>query len=252
LLNLPHQAENSFRKFRESLFANSQRFLSAFALLGGEKSRVVFNGLIKLRAELITSHTDGFKSAFPDEYIDSAFINAEDMKIFIDVGSYDGDTLDRIEKRLGKAEQAYLFEPELKPYIESLIKYRDRDSVFNFNIGLADRIFKIKYNSEFTYDLKTKNNMGLRAPSIQFMRLDSFGINDASFLKVDVEGGELSVLRGGADLIKKSKPKIAVCAYHRADDYWQIIEYVMSLNSEYKVGMRHYSDILDDTTLYFF
>jgi FkbM family methyltransferase len=252
LFDLKHQAEFSFRNFRTSLFLNQHKVLMAFNRLSDDKSKKTFIGLIKLRIELNISHTDQFKCDFTDEYIDSEFITKQDMISFVDVGAYDGDTLDRIERKLSPAKKAYLFEPEIAPYIKGVSKYKDRESIYMFNFGLSDNIYKCKYENEFTFDSPTNNKQTITIPSIQFLKLDNLGIDDPSFIKIDVEGGELNVLRGAQELIKKHKPKLAVCAYHRANDYWELIEYVTNLNPAYKVGMRHYSDILDDTTLYFY
>lgn len=252
LFNLKHQAESSFRNFRNCLLLNHDKVIIAFKRLYDDKSKKTFIGLLKLRFELEIAHTDSFKCDFNDEYIDSQFITKEDMSSFIDVGAYDGDTLDRIERKLAPAKKAYLFEPEIGPYIRGLSKYKDRDSIYMFNFGLSDKIHKIDYENEFTFCSPTNMNQFVSSPSIQFLKLDNLGIEDPSFIKIDVEGGEMNVLRGAQELIKKYKPKLAICAYHRANDYWEIIEYVTSLNQNYKVGMRHYSDILDDTTLYFF
>jgi FkbM family methyltransferase len=40
--------------------------------------------------------------------------------------------------------------------------------------------------------------------------LDSFGLSDVAFIKIDVEGHELSVLRGGAGTIARSRPNLLV------------------------------------------
>jgi FkbM family methyltransferase len=252
IFDLKHQAESSFRNFRNSLFLNRDNVLMAFNRLCDDKSRKTFIGLLKLRIELEISHTDSFKCDFNDEYIDSKFITMEDMTSFIDVGAYDGDTLDRIERKLAPAKMAYLFEPEIAPYLRGLSKYKDRDSIYMFNFGLSDKIHKVRYDNEYTFDSPANNNQITTSPSIQFLKLDNLGIKDPSLIKIDVEGGELNVLGGAQELIRKYKPKLAVCAYHRANDYWGIIEFVTNLNQAYKVGMRHYSDILDDTTLYFY
>lgn len=251
LFNLRHQAESSFKNFKNSLHLNKDNVLMAFNRLCDDESKQTFIGLLKLRIELEISYTDSFKCDFNDEYIDSKFISKEDMTSFIDVGAYDGDTLDRIERKLAPAKIAHLFEPEIAPYIRGLSKYKERDSIYIFNFGLSDKMHKVSYESEYTFD-SPNNNQIATSPTIQFLELDKLRIHEPSFIKIDVEGGELNVLRGAQETIKKYKPKLAVCAYHRASDYWEIIKYVTNLNQYYKVGMRHYSDILDDTTLYFY
>jgi len=251
LFDLEHQAEGSFRNFRDSLVENKKKFLTAFNRLSDDKSRQTFEGLLKIRLDLEISHSDRFKCDPNYEYCDELFIRKEDMESYVDVGAYNGDTLDRIEQFLTPAKKAFLFEPELEPYIKALSKYKERNSVYIFNLALSDTIAKTKYSSQLSFDSPAYRNQTSVTPSIQFVKLDSIGIDNVSFIKIDVEGGELAVLKGAQNLIRQFQPKLAVCAYHKANDYWEIIEYVLSLVENYRVGMRHYSDILDDTTLYF-
>lgn len=252
LFDLSHQAEQKFRKFISALTKNRSKFNKVYNLLNDKISKNVFNGLLKIRSELNISYSEDFKSNFNDEYIDPLFIKKRDLKVFIDVGSYNGDTIDRIENNLGKINTAYLFEPELSPYIDSIKRFDHRKKFFSFNFGLSDKIFKINYHGEYSYDLRLDENKKNNTKSIQFIPLDFLKIQDVTFIKIDVEGAELSVLKGGVETIKKYKPKMAICAYHRANDFWEIVEFVLKINSSYKVGIRHYSDILDDTTLYFY
>lgn len=41
-------------------------------------------------------------------------------------------------------------------------------------------------------------------------RLDDFGINNVSLIKIDIEGHEIEAIKGGLETIKKSKPVIIV------------------------------------------
>lgn len=45
---------------------------------------------------------------------------------------------------------------------------------------------------------------------IEFVPLDDFGFTDVSFIKIDVEGHELAVLRGGRATIERSRPVMLV------------------------------------------
>ena len=78
-------------------------------------------------------------------------------------------------------------------------------------------------------------------------------IDDApTMIKMDVEGFEMSALRGARNTILTAKPRLAISAYHRATDLLEIPIYVDSLGVEYKIGLRHHTADRWDTCLYFY
>jgi len=55
-----------------------------------------------------------------------------------------------------------------------------------------------------------------------------------TYLKADVEGHELAVLRGGSETIRKHRPKIAITTYHKAGDYRALTTFLRALHSGYR------------------
>ena len=74
--------------------------------------------------------------------------------------------------------------------------------------------------------------------------IDSLLANEPviTYLKADIEGFELEMLKGAEKIIKKHKPKIAITCYHPENDSNKIIallkEYVPEYNF-YKKGVFH-------------
>lgn len=83
--------------------------------------------------------------------------------------------------------------------------------------------------------------------------LDGGAYNDKeapTFIKMDIEGAELEALEGAKNTIVKSKPKLAICLYHKPDDLWKIPLYLKKLVPEYKFYIRHHSKVRWETVLY--
>ena len=70
-------------------------------------------------------------------------------------------------------------------------------------------------------------------------------------MKADIEGMELNFLKGSKKIIQTYKPKMAIAAYHKPEDIFELTDYILSLVPEYKVSIRHHSYSLSETVLYF-
>lgn len=253
-LNMQHITE-PFANFVEAPVHDRFRFISAFLRLGDERSRQVFDSLIGMRTDLSITLAEKVKSPYAEEYFDPDFVCLEDVRRFVDAGAATGDTLQRLEGRFGPVEQAWLFEPEIPAYYEALRSYADRPEVWIFNMGLDESPSRFPYQPWLSYDVTSERESVIPASItsyIQGVPLDGVVVDRVGLFKLDIEGMEGWALRGARGLIARDKPVIAVCAYHRASDYWALIDEVLAIRPDYRVGIRLYADILEDVTLYFY
>ena len=65
------------------------------------------------------------------------------------------------------------------------------------------------------------------------------------FIKLDVEGAELDVLRGAVTTIARFKPILALSAYHKLDDFWTLMNFVKSIRPDYEFAMRQFADTVE-------
>ena len=80
--------------------------------------------------------------------------------------------------------------------------------------------------------------------TVKITTLDAYvrekDLRSVDFIKLDVEGGELDVLRGAATTIARFKPILALSAYHKWDDFWTLMNFVKSIRSDYEFAMRQF------------
>lgn len=147
-------------------------------------------------------------------------------------------------------KKIYSFEPEPKQYVRC--KDRIEEGHYSnweiYNYGVYDNNSKLcfSYNGSSTKISKDGDI------EVDVIKLDDFfKTHEApTFIKMDIEGAELAALRGCEDTIRKYKPKLAICVYHKPEDIFEIPEYILSLNPDYKMWLRHYTNLINETVLY--
>lgn len=253
-MDAPYITESSFRNYRTKVIDERLAFISAFLCLDDERSRQVFDGLMAMRLDL--GHANAkIRSDFMDEYLEPEFIQAEDLRHYVDAGAYNGDTLAKIESRFGPVESACLFEPELLAFRECQGKFEGRSEVVVLQAAMTEVACQLSAPESNSCDVLgvLSSEQSQTAPAhVPGIPLDEIMSGPVTLIKLDIEGAEQGALRGARQVIQRERPKLCVCAYHRSDDLWKLIDTVLSIRDDYKVGVRHYSDIVDDTTLYFY
>jgi hypothetical protein len=88
------------------------------------------------------------------------------------------------------------------------------------------------------------------------MNIPQFKLDDLlidwspTLIKMDIEGAELSALRGSMKLLKSGASNFSISVYHQPKDIVSIPLYVYSLNNSYRFFLRTYGQHNYDTILY--
>ena len=75
-------------------------------------------------------------------------------------------------------------------------------------------------------------------------------IDRVDFVKLDVEGSELAVLQGAETAIRRFRPRLAISAYHRADDLVVLPGFIDGLGLGYRYAIGHFTMSTEETVLF--
>lgn len=183
------------------------------------------------------------------QYFDSEIVVPSKSEVFVDGGALDGeDTIKFFEWCVGSNAKVYLFEPAScnKRNLKKLAKNDDR--IEYIDKGLWCENVELRFDTRMACSGKI-SNMG--DASIEVTSLDEvMEGREVSFIKMDIEGSEIQALLGSEETIKKYKPRLAICVYHRVEDILEIPKLILQMNPEYKLYLRHYSYVDTETVLY--
>jgi len=69
-------------------------------------------------------------------------------------------------------------------------------------------------------------------------------------IKMDIEGAELSALKGAEQTLRAFRPRLAISLYHNESDLIEIPEFMNSLNLGYEFFLDHFSIHNEETVLF--
>ncbi|MDR2532922.1 MAG: FkbM family methyltransferase [Oscillospiraceae bacterium] len=191
------------------------------------------------------------------QYFSLKELNHSDEEVFVDCGTYDGQNIKDFILWAGEKgyKKIFAFEPDPICFDASKQNLCDVKKLYIKKAAITDKIGK----GMLMIQNLSKDNPGASSVlneihgthETELTTLDSeFADETVSFIKMDIEGAELSALKGGEEIIRRCKPKLAICVYHELEDLWQIPNYIWSINPNYKFYLRHYSDSWCETVLY--
>lgn len=185
------------------------------------------------------------------QYFSLPEITWEEDEVFVDCGAFDGETTLQFIEYCEKAGQSYdrifCFEPDSSNFgktSNALAGVRDVTLIYA-GVGEVGAVKKFSAcgSASFFGEAGTEE--------VQVVSLDQMlGDEKVTFIKMDIEGSELSALKGASRIIKMQKPKLAICIYHKHEDIWEIPDAIWSLCPEYNLFLRHYTDNHNETVLY--
>lgn len=166
----------------------------------------------------------------------------------IDIGSHKGEILNKILSLCPKGKH-FAFEPVPEFYANLTDAFKLKAKVFPCALSdfCGESTFKYVKNAPAYSGLKMRrydiSNPIIEDIKVEVNTLDSMIPEDQKidFIKIDVEGGEFNVLRGGEKLLKKNKPIIIFECGIGGSDYYNTDPLLLFNFVTKTLGLRLYT-----------
>ena len=243
----------------------SNRLMEVYDLLVDEESKRIF---VNILANRMAFHMAEFRideMASDDEYFHLPFLPLSKHEVFCDCGAYNGDTVEHFLDAVdGKCDYLYAYEMAKENFgllKKTVARMREKWDGFTeekyklFNAGVWDQKAVLSYGKE---ERGTGESFGVfKTDNMAYsdaVTIDETTDRPVTLIKMDIEGAELNALHGASNVLRGgtlgAPPKLAICLYHRLQDFWEIPLYVKSLVPGYKIYVRHHAEGIEGTVMY--
>jgi FkbM family methyltransferase len=187
-------------------------------------------------------------------------VRAEPGDYAIDGGGAWGDTALYLANAVGAEGRVFSFEFEPRN-----IEVHERNVALNpaleGSIEIVPHALWDRSDEVLTY---RENGAATRlmpdeAPATAALQTTTLSIDDLvarrslprlDFIKMDIEGAELEALKGAEQTLRRLKPKLAISAYHKEEDFVELPRYLHGLGLGYRFYLDCFSIFGQETMLF--
>ena len=174
----------------------------------------------------------------------------EDGDIVLDCGTYTGNTTKYFSQKVGEKGHVYGFEAGEDTFKE----YQNNSKKLGNVTAINAAVSSVNGFVTFSKDDGPGARISKEGNKVKSVSIDNYilsnNIKKVDFIKMDIEGAELAAVKGATRVIEKYRPKMALSAYHKYEDLYNLPEFICSIDKEYSFYLRHFSNNLYETVLF--
>lgn len=213
-----------------------------------KESKEIYKNILNFRLTGDLKYNKTFFDNQKNQYFED-FLSLGGDEVFVDIGGYDGQTTLEFINRYKTYDQVHIFEPDTKNMSilkDNLSSYKN---INFYSCGLSSSKHTLGIISSGSTSKVISVEDGHY--TINLDKLDNLISSRVTFIKLDIEGAEEEAIEGARILISKYKPKLAISVYHKGDDLRVLYEKIININPSYNVYLRHYTEGIVETVMFF-
>ena len=150
--------------------------------------------------------------------------------VAIDIGGHMGIYTLNLSRLVGESGTVHVFEPQVKMFTELLINMslNKCNNIIFHRRALGDEekwvemFSPLQGNEGMAYVKDIQDSSSTE--KVRMQRLDDFHLDKVSFMKIDVEGYEMEVIKGGKETIMRNKPVMIIEIWQGPENHERIKE----------------------------
>ena len=233
--------------FQKDFKTNLDRYNGVYKQLSDTKSKDIFTKIINFKISFDYKFMEGFTNNHEEQYFDKEILPPLKNISFLDGGGYVGDTALEVIKNYPDFKRIWLVEPIKENIRIALRELSEYKNIEFLNCGVSNKKETLYFNEEKSFS----TIYGKGTQSVEVNTIDNIVKERVDFIKLDIEGAEQDAILGAEATIKKYKPILAICIYHKAEDWYKIPEKILKIEPQYKIYLRHYMEGIFETVMYF-
>jgi FkbM family methyltransferase len=184
------------------------------------------------------------------QYFDVDFLKFGE-EVFVDAGCNELESTIELMNKCDSLKKVYAVEPDEENYKKCQINKE------KYHLDQVQLFCKGTWSTQTQLCFDASHDVASHVSDDGMDKIDVIAIDDVvdsedeiTYIKMDIEGSELEALRGAEKTIRRCRPKLAICIYHKPEDMIEIPLYIKELVPDYKLYVRHHSSDVWDTVLY--
>ena len=175
-------------------------------------------------------------------------MNLGENESFLDLGAYRGDTVEEFLKYAKSYDKIAAVEPDKRTFNKLVTNCENINNFTAINSAVWS------HNCVLQFDGNKGRGASAKAEGEEITAICVDSVFEKygkfTYISIDIEGAESEMLDGAINALK-NKPKICMAVYHRSEDIFAFINKINSINTEYKIYLRHHPHIsFWDTNIY--
>lgn len=232
---------------QNDLLNNAHKLALLDERLADQLSRRTLDAVIAFRLTLDVRHLEPVLQ--PHAYFPPDIVELGPQETYVDGGAYSGDTIRHFLQRThGRYRHIVAFEPSPGSHAALEAAFADQPAIRCIKACLYACDTHLSFNGTDARDATISSDAASLCPALCIDSLPE--APHVTVIKLNIEGAEADALFGARTTIARNTPTLAVAAYHRAQDLWQLAEIIQDMQPSYTFSLRQHDGGIIETVAY--